>query len=128
MFRRDSTAIIGDTLNLASASMLPGFLETAKNTIFEFGKTPGTQAHRQPVDNISMSIINNTFKLPFWKNKSISDVVNVYENYVNTLDEPVQRFEVRNNNGYFDMVLELSDTGTCDIVEATAGLYVKFYV
>lgn len=118
------------TINIASGSILPGFEETATNDIFEFYGTPGTQLHKQPVDNVSMSIIKSTFNLPFWKNKRINEVLVLKGHTLGSDGSNVtsyQDFDTRESPGYFTMVLEMTNTGLCDIVESTAGLYIKFY-
>jgi hypothetical protein len=124
---------VGTCLNVASASILPGYEETAVNTIFEFCLPAGTQNHKQPIDNVSMSIIANTFKLPFWKYKAIDEVLQIKvlrQGASGSAAEAdyVQEFNVLSSNGYFQMVLELENTGVCDIVEAGVGFYCKFYV
>lgn len=115
-------------INISSGSMLPGFEETATNDIFELCLPMSTQAHRQPIDNVSMSIIANTFKLPFWKYKTIDEVIMLKGAEFNGAGGCTQTYSVRKNPGYFTMIMELSDTGSCDIVNNTLGLYIKFYV
>lgn len=115
-----------EIMNIASASMLPGYEETLLSKIWEFCLPARTQANRQPVDNISMSIIENTFKLPFWRYKRVDEVVTLSSSRFNDEGEYIQYYTSRENNGYFDANLQLVNTGSCDIVETGVGFYCKF--
>lgn len=124
IYKNGSTT--SECINIASSSMLPGFEETSLNKIWEFCLPAGTQAHRQPVDNISMSIIENTFKLPFWKYKKIDEVVKFLRSDWEGSSAYYNYYSVLENNGYFDTILQLVNTGNCDIVETAVGFYCKF--
>jgi hypothetical protein len=115
-----------EIMNIASASMLPGYLETSLSKIWEFCLSAVTQANKQPIDNITMSIIESTFKLPFWKYKRIDEVITLAASRFNDEGEYIQEYSSRANNGYFDANLQLVNTGDCDIVETGVEFYCKF--
>lgn len=114
-------------VNFSSTSILPGFYESKVDNVYELYQPAitGTLTNRHPLDNISLSIITNTFQLPFWY-RSVSDVVQMTGKTLLPSDTVRIECKILPNPPEFDMVLKVFDDGDIDISDS--GVFIKFQV
>lgn len=106
--------------NIGSSSMLPGYEESATNTLYELFNPANPSTGELPINNVSLSIIKNTLALPFWTEAICNDVVSLF------LGETSRcTVDIRQNERFF---MELRPVAIGDEDIDTTGLKVKFYV